>query len=124
MTAEQVKLVTKALHGTGERIRPLKITLDNMFVVDEQKDIVLWDDTNDLFIVICSVDEYQRQTTTPVVVKVFGYEQIQKIEVFYDIPTLTTMMTDVNTLSPDLISTELGNKMINYFSNLYKPKNL
>ena len=52
MTVEQVKKITTALHGTGEKIRPLKITLDNMFVVDEQKDIVLWDDVNELFIVI------------------------------------------------------------------------
>ena len=83
MRSEQVKKIVSSLHGTKDKIRPLKITFDNMFVVDEQKDVILWDDENELVTIILPVDDYQRQTTTPIGVKVFSYEEVQKIEAFF-----------------------------------------
>lgn len=120
MKSEQVKKIVPSLHGTKDKIRPLKITFDNMFVVDEQKDVILWDDENELVTIILPVDDYQRQTTTPIGVKVFSYDEIQKIEAFFDMDSLDDMITDINVMSSELITEEFGIHVKNYFKSLYK----
>ncbi len=100
----------KTLNGT------ISFIGDNMQLYNENKDNVIWDDTNGLVHVIRPSTNYKSNVEKPISLETFEYSQIQYISSSMGVDKLTTLLDGF--VTNELLTTERRNNIIKYFTDL------